>query len=108
MHVLSANHLKTAANRFRDASKPIAAWRSIASDKSWRSPEEVRETFADAECAGDQVVFRIHQDKYRLVTTIHYSREPKGILAQGHVWIRSFLTRQQYENAAKRGKGVSQ
>ncbi|HEY1498542.1 MAG TPA: type II toxin-antitoxin system HigB family toxin [Acidobacteriaceae bacterium] len=108
MHVVSANHLKAAADRFRDASKPIAAWRSIAKDKRWRSPEDVKETFADVEYLGDNVVFSIHQDKYRLVTTIHYSRQPKGNLAEGHIWIRSFLTRQQYEDAAKRGKGVLQ
>ena len=106
MHVLSANHLKAAADRFRDASKPLAAWRSIAKDKRWRNSDEVRETFADVEYAGDEVIFPIHQNKYRLVTTIHYSREPNGSLTEGHIWIRSLLTRQQFEDAARPRKGV--
>jgi mRNA interferase HigB len=108
MHVVSAKHLKAAADRFRDASKRLAAWRSIAKDKRWRNPGEVRATFADVECAGDDVIFPILQNKYRLVTTIHYSREPQGSLAEGHIWIRSLLTRQQYEDAAHQGKGAEQ
>jgi mRNA interferase HigB len=100
MHVVTVKHLKEAVDRFPDAAKPIAAWRAIAKEVQWRSPGDVKANFADVESVGDCVVFRIHQDKYRLVTTIHYSREQNGRVAEGHVWVRSFLTRKQYENTA--------
>jgi len=106
MHVIAGKHLKEAANRFPNAAKQIAAWRSIAKDARWRSPDDVRAIFADVECVGDSVIFRIHQNKYRLVTTIHYSRESGGALAEGHVWIRAFLSNKQYENSANWDKGV--
>jgi mRNA interferase HigB len=106
MHVLAGKHLKDAAHRFPDAAKQIVAWRSIAKDKKWRNPGEVRETFADVDCPGDYVVFPIHQNRYRLVTTIHYSREKNGAITEGHVWIRSILSNKQYENAANWDKGV--
>ena len=106
MHVLTAKLLKEAADRFLDAAKPIAAWRSIAKDKRWRSPGEVSETFADVECVGDYVIFRLHQNKYRLVTTVHYAREKDGAIADGHIWVRSLLNNKQYENPVNWDKGV--
>jgi mRNA interferase HigB len=106
MHVLTGKYLKEAADRYRDAARQIVAWRAIARDKRWRNPDEVRETFADVECVGDYVIFPIHQNRYRLVATIHYSRDSQGKLAEGHVWIRSFLSKKQYENAANWEKGV--
>jgi mRNA interferase HigB len=106
MHVLAAKHLKEAAGRFPKAAKQIVAWRSIAKDKRWRTPGEVKDTFADADFAGDYVVFRIHQNKYRLVTTIHYPVGTNGTAADGHVWIRSFLSNKQYEDQANWEKGV--
>lgn len=104
MHVLTGKYLKEAVARFPAAAKSIASWRSIAKDKRWRNPDEVRETFADVEFAEDSVVFRMRQSKYRLVTTIHYSRDPKGNLAEGHVWVRSFLTQKQYEKLSAGAK----
>jgi mRNA interferase HigB len=106
MHVLAGKHLKEAVARFPQAAKPIAAWRSIAKDKRWRTPEEVRETFADVEYAGDYVVFHIQQNKYRLLATLHYSRENDGRAAEGHLWVRSFLSNKQYEDPANWNKGV--
>lgn len=105
MHVLTQKHLKEAASRFPAAAKQIAAWQSIAKDKHWRSPAEVKETFADVDCDGDCVIFRIHQDKYRLVTTIHYAHESSGAVADGHIWVRSFLSNKQYEDPANWDKG---
>jgi mRNA interferase HigB len=106
MHVLAAKHLKDAAGRFPKAAKQLAAWRSIAKDKCWRSPDDVKDTFADAEFAGDFVIFRIHQNKYRLVTTIHYPGGVNGSATDGHVWVRSFLSDKQYEDQANWEKGV--
>jgi mRNA interferase HigB len=115
MHVVTGKYLKEAADRFPDAAKQIAAWRSVAKDAQWRTPDDVKVTFADTNFVGDYVVFPIHQDHvilpthqqgYRLVTTIHYSRQLDGRVAEGHIWVRSFLTHKQYENTANWEKGV--
>lgn len=106
MHVIADKHLKEATARFPNAAKQLVAWRSIARDKHWRTPDEVKETFADVEYAADYVVFRIQQNKYRLLATIHYSREAAGRVAEGHLWVRSFLSNKQYEDPANWDKGV--
>jgi len=106
MHVVTAKYLREAVDRFPDAAKQIAAWRSVAKEAQWRTPAGVKDVFADADCVGDYVIFRIHQNKYRLVTAIHYSRQLDGRIAEGHIWIRSFLTTKQYENTANWDKGV--
>ena len=105
MHVIAVKHLKEAAGQFRDAAKPLAAWRTIAKEAHWHNPEEIRENFADVDFAGDDVIFRIHESRYRLVTTVHYAREKDGSNGEGHVWVRSFLPQKQYENGANGSKG---
>ena len=115
MHVVTGKYLKEAVDRFPSAAKQIVAWRSIAKEAQWHSPGDVKVTFDDVDCVGDYVIFTIHknyvilpvhQEGYRLVTTIHYSRESDGRIAEGHIWIRSFLTNKQYENPANWDKGV--
>lgn len=116
MHVVTGKYLKEAADRFPNTAKQLAAWRSVTKDAQWFSPEDVKSTFADVDCVGDYVIFPIHQDHvilpthqqgYRLVTTIHYSRQLDGRVAEGHVWVRSLLTHKQYENQANWEKGVA-
>ncbi|MGC2299468.1 MAG: type II toxin-antitoxin system HigB family toxin [Acidobacteriaceae bacterium] len=106
MHVVTGKYLKEAVDRFPAAAKQTAAWRSVARDARWCSPADVKNIFADADFNGEYATFRIHQGQYRLVTTIHYSRQQNGRIAEGHIWIRSFLTEKQYENTANWDKGV--
>jgi mRNA interferase HigB len=106
MHVVTEKHLWEAVDRFPDAAKQIVAWRSVAKDAQWRSPADVKGNFADVDSVGDYVIFRLHQNQYRLVTTIHYSRQQNGRIAEGHIWIRSVLTNKQYENTTNWNKGV--
>jgi len=37
-------------------------------------------------------IFNIRQNRYRLVTIIHYAREKDDRITEGHIYIRSFLT----------------
>jgi mRNA interferase HigB len=41
-----------------------------------------------------------------LITIIHYGREKEGRLTMGHLYIRSFLTHQEYDNRSNWNKGV--
>jgi mRNA interferase HigB len=106
MHLVSQKHLKEAAERYPDAAKQIAAWRSVAKDGRWRSFDDVHQVFADVDRVRDHIVFRIHNHRYRLVTVIQYPREAADKTAQGHIWIRSFLSEKQYADSANWNKGV--
>jgi mRNA interferase HigB len=51
-----------------------------------------RGSFNDADDVDGRVIFNIRQNRYRLVTIIHYSREKDGRITEGHIYVRSFLT----------------
>ena len=107
MHVVTEKHLNRAMEQYPDAAKEIAAWRKIAKAARWRNFVEVRQVFNDADDVKGYVVFNIRQNRYRLVTIIHYSRRKDGRITEGHIYIRSFLRHKEYDNPANWDKGVS-
>lgn len=106
MHVVTRKHLAEAEVRYPDAAREIRAWYRIAIEARWRNFPEVRQVFKDADNVDGYVIFNIRQNRYRLVTMIHYSREKEGRTTQGHIYIRSVLTHRQYDNRANWDKGV--
>jgi mRNA interferase HigB len=106
MHVVTRKHLVDAEERFPDAAKEMRAWFKIVSQAQWRNFIEVRKVFKDADDVDGYVVFNLRQNRYRLVTIMHYAREREGRLTDGHVYIRSVLTHRQYDNRANWDKGV--
>jgi mRNA interferase HigB len=106
MHIVTRKHLAEAESLYREAAKEIRAWYKIASLARWRSFVEVRQVFPDADSVGEYVVFNIRQNRYRLITIIHYSRQKDGRITEGHVYIRSFLTHKEYDNKGTWNKGV--
>ncbi len=92
MHVVTEKHLNRAMKQYPDAAKQIMAWRKIAKAARWRNFVEVRQVFKDAHDVKGYVIFNIRQNRYRLVTIIHYSRLKGGETTEGHIYIRSFLT----------------
>jgi mRNA interferase HigB len=106
MHIVTEKHLSRAAERYPDAAKEIAAWRKIVKGARWRSFVEIRQTFQDADAVKGYVIFNIRQNRYRLLTIIHGSREKDGRLTEGHVYIRSFLTHKEYDNPANWDQGA--
>jgi mRNA interferase HigB len=106
MHVVTRKHLTDAERRFPDAAKEIRAWYKIARSARWRNFVEVRQVFKDADDIDGYAVFNIRQNRYRLVTIIHYARERNGRLTEGHIYIRSVLTHKQYDNRSNWDKGV--
>ena len=98
MHVVTRKHLAEAEAKYPDAAKEIRAWFKIASAMRWRNFLEVRQVFQDADAVDEYVIFNIRQNRYRLVTIIHYARERDGRTTRGHIYIRSFLTHKQYDS----------
>jgi mRNA interferase HigB len=97
MVVVTLNHLIKAKEKYKDAAKEIDAWYKVAKTARWRNFVEVGQTFKDADNVDGYVIFNIRQNRYRLVTVIHHSREKDGRLTEGHIYIRSFLTHEEYD-----------
>ena len=108
MHVVTRKHLVEAEEQYPEAAREIRAWYKIAVEARWRSFVEVRQVFKDADDVDGYVIFNIRQNRYRLVTIIHYAREKEGRTTAGHIYIRSFLTHRQYDNRTNWDKGVKQ
>jgi mRNA interferase HigB len=108
MHVVTRKHLARAEEQFPDAAKEIRAWCRIATEAKWRNFVDVRKVFKDADDVDGYVIFNIRQNRYRLVTIIHYARVKEDRVTAGHIYIRSFLTHRQYDNRANWDKGVKQ
>jgi mRNA interferase HigB len=72
----------------------------------WRNFLEVRQLFQDADAVDEYVIFNIRRNRYRLICIIHYAREKDGHLTEGHIYIRSVLTHNAYNDRANWNKGV--
>lgn len=106
MHVVTRKHLVEAEEQYPEAAREIRAWFRIAAEARWRNFLEVRQVFKDADDVDGYAIFNIRQNRYRLVTVIHYAREREGRVTEGHIYIRAFLTHRQYDNRANWEKGI--
>jgi len=106
MHVVTRKHSAEAEKEYPEAARELRAWFKIASSARWRNFVEVRQHFKDADDVDGYAIFNIRQNRYRLVTVIHYARERKGRVTEGHIYIRAFLTHRQYDNRANWEKGI--
>jgi mRNA interferase HigB len=106
VQIITRKHLSEAAEHYPDAAREIWAWYRIANDARWRNFVEVRAIIHDADDVDGYVIFNIRQNRYRLVTIIHYAREKDGRTTMGRIYIRAFLTHRQYDTRANWDKGV--
>jgi mRNA interferase HigB len=100
VHIVTRKHLNGAAKQYPDAANEIGAWAAIVKGVRWHNFLEVRRTFKDADNAKGYVIFNICQNRYRLITVIHYVKTDEERRTQGHVYIRSLLTHKEYDNPA--------
>jgi mRNA interferase HigB len=107
MHIVTPKHLVSAKGEYQDAANEIDAWYKVAKTSRWRNFVEVRQAFTDADFVDGYVIFNIRRNRYRLVTIIHYSREKDDRLTEGHIYIRSFLTHQEYDTRSNWDKGIN-
>ena len=84
--------------RYPDAANEIKAWVGIVEAVRWHNFAEVRDMFKDADPVDGYVIFNIRQNRYRLITVVHYSKTTDEKQTEGHVYIRSFLTHKEYDN----------
>jgi mRNA interferase HigB len=100
VHIVTLKHLIQASEDYPDAANEIKAWAAIVKAVRWHNFPEVRGTFKDADNVRGYVIFNVRQNRYRLITVIHYAKTTAQKRTQGHVYIRSFLTHKEYDNPA--------
>ena len=107
MNVLSKPRIEEASKKFPDAAKELAIWYRVTSRARWHDFNELRETFGDADRAGDYYIFNIRHNRYRLIVKIQFvAKKPDKTESIGFVYVRSFLTHKQYDNPGNWEKGV--
>jgi mRNA interferase HigB len=98
VYIVTRRHLNEAIHRYPDAANEIKAWATIVGAVRWQNLPEVRSVFKDADYIDGYVVFNFRQNRYRLITVIHYARTRDEKQTGRHVYIRSFLTHKEYDN----------
>ena len=83
---------------YADAANEIKAWTTIVEAVHWHNSDDVRDMFKDADSVDGYVIFNVRHNRYRLITVIHYAKTTDERQTQGHVYIRSFLTRKEFDN----------
>jgi mRNA interferase HigB len=98
VHIVTRRHLSEAMGQYPDAASEIKAWVGIVAAVRWHNFAEVRSWFKDADYVDGYVIFNLRQNRYRLITVIHYAKTTEETHTDGHVYIRSFLTHKEYDN----------
>jgi mRNA interferase HigB len=88
MHVISRKALQTFWTRHPDSQTTLVRWFKVMEQTDFRTLNELRATFPNADQVEDWIVFNIGGNKYRLIASIHFNR--------GKVYVRHVLTHEQY------------
>jgi mRNA interferase HigB len=98
VHIVTRKHLSEAMKLYPGAANEIKAWIVIVEAVRWHNSAELRSMFKDADLVGGYSIFNIRQNRYRLITVIHYAKTTEERRTDGHIYIRSFLTHKEYDN----------
>lgn len=73
-----------------DSEQYLKTWFDIAMNSSWKSPNEVKQTFANASILKDRrVVFNIKGNTYRLVAKLNFEKQ--------WIFVRFIGTHEEYD-----------
>lgn len=89
MHVIAKPALVEFWTQHPDAELPLQAWYRTITSAVITNFNDLRSTFASADCVDGLTVFNIGGNKYRLIAAIHYNRQK--------VHIRAVLTHEEYD-----------
>jgi mRNA interferase HigB len=98
VQIVTRKHLEEATAAYKDAANELKLWAAAVKASRWHNFTELRSVFKDADYVNEYVIFDVRNNRYRLVTVIHYARTTKEEKTQGRVYIRSFLTHAEYNN----------
>ncbi len=91
MRVIAKRTLVNFWRQYQDAQSPLEAWHDIVLKSDWKTPQDVKASFATASiCDNNRVVFNIGGNKYRLVVEIAYQVSV--------VWVKFIGTHKAYDS----------
>jgi mRNA interferase HigB len=93
MRIIHGGTVKGWAAQFPDAAEALTAWLKVATQATWNSLAEVRQVYPHADPVAvasgrTVVVFNIRGNRYRMVTAVHYNRQP--------IYTLRFMTHAEY------------
>ena len=89
-NIIAKSTLKQFWEKHPDTEQPLKTWYQTAMISNWKSPNDVKKTYANASIVGNnRVVFNIKGTDYRLVVKFNYAR--------GWGWIRFIGTHAAYD-----------
>ena len=90
MRIIARRTLREFWTDHADAEIALRAWYADAEKAEWKTPEDIKDTYANASILGNnRVVFNIKGNHYRLIVKINY---PYAM-----VWIRFVGTHAEYD-----------
>lgn len=92
MHVISKKKLREFYARHADAEEPLLAWYRVASKARWAMLNDVRKNYPSADLVGNQIVFNIKGNHYRLIVHIKYESQT--------IFVRHVLTHAEYDRGS--------
>lgn len=73
MRIIARRTLREFWEQYPDAEEALRAWYHDAKQAEWRTPSEIRQTYANASfIANNRIVFNIRGNKYRLIAALNY------------------------------------
>ncbi|MDP9053096.1 MAG: type II toxin-antitoxin system HigB family toxin [Acidobacteriota bacterium] len=88
VRVISDKAIRELGKTHSDALASLDTWRKLTKAAIWTNTAEVRDTFGDADFVGQNVVFNIAHNRYRLIAYISYRGRK--------VFIKQILTHRDY------------
>lgn len=89
MHLISIKKLRADAHKFPDIGRQIQDWYSTVKEAEWKTLEDVRQMYREAESVGNFTVFNIKGNAYRLIVDIDYE--------DSTIYYKYFLTHAEYD-----------
>lgn len=72
MHLISIRNLRADATQYPDVGKQIEEWYQTIKQAEWRSLDDVRQIYRNADAVGNFTVFNIKGNNYRLIVGIDF------------------------------------
>ncbi len=89
MHIITRKRLQEFSKRHPDCKNALDNWYKLVKRSEFKSFDDLRKTFKNADKVGKRTVFNVGGNKARLITAIHYNRKI--------VYILYVLTHEEYD-----------
>ena len=74
MRIIAIRPLREFWTDHADAEAALRAWHADAKQADWKTPEDIKATYANASIVGNnRVVFNIRGNTYRLIVSVNYT-----------------------------------